>query len=238
MTLDNPIVILDQVQLAENLGGVARVMKNFSFSNLRLVNPKINPLDPKAIATSVGADEILKNAEIYTDFSKALFDCHRILATTASPRDIVKEYILPRDLSQHIDKSQRIGIVFGCERTGLDNNQLSLASHLIHIPVNNDFSSLNLVQAVGIVLYELTSHQKSPGFLTGESSISSFSEVHYFLKKLESELDDVNFWRVPSKKTVMFRNLTNIFTRRSLTSQEIRTLIGMIESLKRGQGCA
>ena len=129
---------------------------------------------------------------------------------------------------------KKVGLLFGPERTGLSNEDLSVANHIITIPVNPDFSSLNIGQAVVIVLYEwYQSKADQESWLhLGDTKPVNHKELHYFFKSLEAELDRVNFWRVPHKKEKMWQNIRAAFLRMQPTEQEVRTLYGAIQAIK------
>jgi tRNA/rRNA methyltransferase len=153
-----PIIILVETQLAENLGAVARCMANFGLNQLRLVRPRVTPLDSQAISTAVGAADLLQNAEIFDDFEAAIADLKYVFATTACQRDMIKVYETPKSfvesLKQPAFQAESIGIIFGPERTGLLNDYIARCYRAITIPVNPNFPSLNLAQAVAIIGYE------------------------------------------------------------------------------------
>ena len=231
-----PTFILVRPQLPENLGAVARVMMNFGLEDLRLVAPLMDPLDPKAVATSTGAESILKSAHIFPDLSEAIADLTDVYGTGAHQRDMIKVFHPPREampqIRAEISAHRSVGIVFGPERTGLHNDEMALMKSILQVPVNPDFSSLNLAQAAAIVAYEWHHPEdKIGGLRCGETSPAPQAQLTYFLAELETILDSKQFWRVPSKKPVMWRNLKNVFTRSELTEQELRTLLGLVRSL-------
>jgi tRNA/rRNA methyltransferase len=227
-------IILVGIQLPENLGAIARVMGNFAHSKLRLVTPKVAVDDPKAMVMTVGANAILENAEIFDSFEAATADCCTVIGTTANPRDVIKHYLTPRAFVDGLPELPGpIGIVFGPERTGLTTDQIALCNATLQIPVNPEFSSLNIAQAVGIVLYELYQAQTNaaPFWQQGETVPATAADVDSFLAFLEAKLDKTHFWRTESKKPLMKRNLFGLFKRQALFQQDVRTLRGMIEAL-------
>jgi tRNA/rRNA methyltransferase len=235
-----PIILLHQVQLAENLGAVARAMGNFGISQLRLIQPKCDPDDPKAFAMAAGNQKVLENASLYQSLEHAVGDLELVFATTAVERELIKNYCTPKSAIP-LMYDRKVGLLFGPERTGLTNEDLSVANHIITIPVDPEFSSLNIGQAVVIVLYEwYQQYAKQAGMMTqdswlhlGETKPVSHKELLYFFKSLEAELDLVNFWRVPHKKEKMWQNIRAAFLRMQPTEQEIRTLYGAIQALKK-----
>lgn len=227
--------ILHEPQLPENLGATARAMANFGFTDLRVVSPQCDVLDPTAVAMSVGAEAILESAVVFNTLNDAVADLNWLYGTCATQRHLIKEYLPIRQASQRIQtQSGKIGILFGPERTGLSNEILARCHGVIQIPVNPEFSSMNLAQAMVIIAYELSQHprQAEVELNTGETCPASQAQLQAFLTYLEQELDAVDYWRVPSKKPLMRQNLENVFTRLQLTEQDIRSLWGMIDRLK------
>ncbi len=229
-----PIILLHQVQLAENLGAVARAMGNFGIKQLRLIQPKCDPDDSKAIAMAVGNERVLEEASIYQSLEHAVGDLEIVFATTAAERELIKEYHTPKT-AVPLMNGKKVGLLFGPERTGLSNEDLSVATHIITIPVDPDFSSLNIAQAVVVILYEwYQSHTAQESWLhMGNTKPVNQKELHHFFQSLETELDLVNFWRVPHKKEKMWQNIRAAFLRMQPTEQEIRTLYGAIQAIKK-----
>lgn len=226
--------ILVETQLPENLGAVARVMKNFGHKDLRLVSPLLNPLEEKAINCSTGAGDILKNALVFDSLEEALSPFEIVYGTGAKQRDIIQTYITPRTAFNKTDPAQKTAIVFGPERTGLRNEHFALCHQLIQIPVNPDFSSLNISHAVGLIAYEfsyLLKENEATHF--GETSRASHQQIQHFIRHLESHLDEVNFWRDSRKKPIMLRNIKAFFNRQILTSQDLKTLSGIVRFLSK-----
>ena len=235
---DGPIIVLVRPQMAENIGMVARAMMNCTLSDLRLVQPRESHLCAKAIAASSGAQEILEKAQVYTSLTDALADTHFVLATTARPRDMTKPVYHPEkamDLcATHIQKGEKVAILFGAERTGLENEEVVPATGIIEIPLNPKHSSLNLSQAVlltGYTWFRRTRDHDNTHLATGGSKPATQIELDAFLKHLEKALDEKGYFYLPDKKERMSRNLRNIFTRTGLTSAEIKTLHGVIDDL-------
>jgi len=230
-----PTIILVRPQLPENVGSVARAMANFGLRNLRLVAPLFSPLDPKALSLAAGADSILESAIVYDSLDKAIADLHYVYGTCATQRHMVKYYVSVKEAMPEITTSQGVGIVFGPERTGLTNDELPKFRVILHVPVDPEFSSLNLSQSVAITAYEWYQTQSDfKGKLhLGESIPATQNQLQGFLTALEQNLDASHYWRIDHKKPIMWQNLQNIFTRMDLTEQEVRTLHGMIKSLMR-----
>lgn len=230
-----PIIILVRPQLPENGGAAARAMGNFGLKSLRLVAPLFSPLDPKAIAMAAGAETILEKATVHPSLEDAIADLSYVYGTCATERLMVKKYIPAREAMPEIAACERVGIVFGPERTGLSNEELPKFRAILQVPVDPEFSSLNLAQAVAITAYEwYQTRSDFKGKLhLGDTIPAATEQIQGFLGALEHALDETNFWRIDHKKPIMWRNLQNIFTRMDLTEQEVRTLHGVVKSLTR-----
>ena len=235
---DGPIIVLVRPQMAENIGMVARAMMNCALSELRLVHPREDYLSEKAVAASSGAQEILNHASVFPKLDKALSDCQFVLATTARPRDMTKPIYHPEQAIQLIKErkqtGEKVAILFGAERTGLENEEIIPADGIIEIPLNPKHCSLNLSQAVlliGYAWFRAVKDHNNTHLGTGRSKIAPKQELASFLDRLEELLQRKGYFRWPEKKKRMSRNLRNIFTRNNLTSAEIQTLYGMVTEL-------
>lgn len=229
------VFILHEPQLPENLGATARAMANFGFNQLRIINPRCDVLHPTALSMSAGADFVLTSARTFSTFDDAVADMTWLYGTCATERHLIKEYIPVRQAAERIcQQVGQTGIIFGPERTGLTNDILARCHGVVQIPVNPEFSSMNLAQAMVIIAYELSlfPRQAVSKLITGETHPATQDQLRSFLDFLEGELDRVDYWRVPSKKPLMKQNLENIFTRFQLTEQDIRSVWGMIDRLK------
>lgn len=220
--------------MAENLGAVVRAMGNFNITDLCLVNPLFEHMDSKAIAMSAGNEQVLKNATLCSSLEEAIADCQLVYATSASVRDMNKPIKSPEMAAQDLHSlTGKNAIVFGPERSGLLNDEITLCQALIQIPVNPDFSSLNIAQASVVVFYEYFKMLAGKG--VGETSnkidIADNAMRTVFFNKLEQVLDRHNFWRVPTKKPMMWRNIKNIFTSHHYTHQEMKTLTGIVSDI-------
>ena len=155
MDLKNIYFILVRPQMGENIGSVARAIKNFNIKYLRIISPRCSWPNHKALATSVGAQDILKSAKIYNSIEKAIGDLDIIFASTSRVRKINKKIISILDLKKKVKRKRKIGILFGPEASGLSNDELSYANYLVKIPTNKKFSSLNLSHSAIIFCHEL-----------------------------------------------------------------------------------
>jgi len=234
MSLNNVHFILVRPQLGENIGSVARAIKNFEITKLRIINPRCEWPNKKAIATSVGARDILKSAKIYSSIDKSVGDLNVVFATTSRIRKVNKKIISIVDLKKKINKKHKIGIVFGPESSGLSNDEVNYADYLVKIPTNNKFSSLNLSHSAIIFcfeLFKLFSNKKSIFISRYKSSLATKSEMNKFLSYIIKNLDKRGFLQPDHKRASMVRNINNIFHRINLSEQEIRILLGIFSTL-------
>ncbi len=197
----------------------------------------------KAMAAAAGAGAVLEGAEVFASTAEAVADLGRLYATTARPRDMVKPVLGPRgaarELHAAIAGGQRGGILFGAERSGLDNDDVVRADAIIEAPLNPAFASLNLGQAVLLCAYEwrLAAAGAPPPRMGRESAgPADKRELEGFYAHLEAELDAAGFLYPPEKRPRMVRNIRNIFARADLTGQEVRTLRGIVAALARRKG--
>lgn len=229
------IVVCVRPQLAENVGMVARAMMNCGVHTLRLVQPKADHLSPEALAASCGADDILQAAHVYDSLQAAIADTQFVCATTARLRDMVKPVMTAEQASlalvQKEQEGQKCALLFGCERTGLENDELACADVILTVPLNPQHTSLNLAQSVLLVCYEYLKASKSAVLTSQKTPPASKQELEAFLRRLDELLEAHDYYRVYTKKPRMKRNLDNIFIRAELTSQEIRTLYGVLQAL-------
>lgn len=236
-----PAVILVAPQLAMNIGTTARAMANCGLHDLRIVNPLPKWPNELSRRASSGSEWILDQAKICASTSQAIADLNRVYATTGRTRRMTKRIATPKAAAQEAReayaKGERVGFLFGPERTGLENDDLALADALISVPLNPAFSSLNLAQSVLLVGYEwfqAGDATLASRLVSGDSPPATKEQLENFFAHLERELDHCGFLRVADKRPTMVRNIRNIFQRAAMTDQEIRTLHGVIAELVRG----
>ena len=232
-------IILVEPQLSENIGTAARAMLNFGLDSLSLVSPKQNHLSLKSIRASAGADFVLENAKIYQSVEEAISNTSYVFACTVRKRDMVKPYCGPMELNNifsSLAKKSNVGIMFGREKSGLTNEQVSYADMILQIPTDPKFSSLNLAQAVAIISSEINridNKYDKKDFFNSNSVTAEKEEIIGFLNHLERALNVSGFLRPIEKKETMMINIRNIFTRSKLNRQDVQTLRGIITSLLR-----
>jgi tRNA/rRNA methyltransferase len=236
-----PVIVLVDPQLGENIGTAARAMLNCGLGARRLVRPRDGWPNDAAVAAASGADAVLRAATLFDDTAAAVADLQRVYAATARPRDLVKPVVTPRAMAEEVRaataRGERCGVLFGPERTGLDNNDVTLADAVLEVPLNPGFTSLNLAQAVLIVGYEwFQAAGEAPGrrLRHNASPIASKAELLNFFQRLEHELDVCGFLQPAEKRPAMVRAIRNLFDRAELTEQEVRTLHGIVSGLAGG----
>lgn len=239
-----PVIILVEPQLAENIGMCARAMANFGLSEMRLVAPRDGwptggGLKKGATAAASGATHILENARLYDSAAEAVADLNYVLATTARERGQMKRVFTPAeampDIAGRVGAGERVGILYGRERIGLTNEEVTLADAILTFPVNPAFASLNLAQAVLLNGYEWfkTTNGEPPFREANPSPPAKREMILSLFDYLEGELDVSGFFP-PGKKPVMTANLRDILHRLDMTEQETRTLRGVFKSLVEG----
>jgi tRNA/rRNA methyltransferase len=233
-----PAVILVRPQLGENIGMVARAMKNCGLGQLRLVAPRDGWPNEAAEAPASGALSILRSAKIYATLQEAVADCKRVYATTARPRGMIKQVMVPRSAAAQLRAEEAAGLkcalVFGPERTGLENEELALADVVVEVPLNPAFCSLNLAQAVllcGYEWYQAADETPESRRETGGTPPADHGEQEAFFERLVAELDQVKFFWPENKRPGMLRNLRSLVGRLEPTQQDIRTLHGVVSAL-------
>ena len=238
-----PCVILNEPQLAENIGAAARVMANFGLDDLRLVRPRDGWPQERAWASASGANWPLDGARVFERLEDAVADLQLVFATTARPREVRLPVITPREAAGELHTAasagQAVGMLFGGERAGLETHDIALCQAIVTIPVDERFRSLNLAQAVALNCYEwrMRVADTAPArFLDALAEPAGQEAVLGFYGQLEKELDAAGFFHPPEKTPSMVRNLRAIFARARLTDQEVSTLRGVVTALSKGRG--
>lgn len=236
--MPNPVIILVNPQLAENVGMAARAMMNCGLYEMRLVAPRENHLSEKAISASSGAEKILQQAKIYETAAEAVADLELVYATTARRRNQIKIIETAEGAAKEINAKSasgtKCGILFGPERTGLHNDDVGLADKIIEIPLNPEHCSLNLSQAVLLVGYEWYKRQVDVPeiqLVTNGGELAGKEKLLRFFEFLESKLSDCKAFQSDEKRPKMLINLHNIFLRCELTEPELNSLYGIFNYL-------
>ena len=225
--------ILHKPQLSENIGACARAIKNFSFKNLLLINPKpIFPND-KILATSVGAKDIINQSKNFISLQSALKSIDVVIATSARFRNKNVKHIQLEDL-KNINYKKKVAFLFGSEASGLSNNEISYSNYTLQIPTNPKFKSLNLSHSLIIIAQYVSNilKLKSAKFIKSKKiKTASKKEILTMSNLCIKNLEEINFFKPKEKKPIMLENLRNIFYRMELSSKETRILSGVFASL-------
>jgi tRNA/rRNA methyltransferase len=238
-----PAFILVRPQMGENIGAAARAMWNFGLSRMRLVDPRDGWPNPRAVAMASGAGRLLDAAQVHGDLGGAIGDCSFVYATTARPRDLTKTVFTPeaaaRDMTRRIGEGERVAVLFGPERAGLENEDVARANAIISVDVNPEFPSLNLAQCVLLVAYEWrrATHDAPPvrEEMAGTQKASAL-EMDHLVRHFEERLEEAGFFFPEHKADSMKLSLRNLWSRMPLTGQDVQTLHGMLRQMVRWAG--
>jgi len=238
-----PAFVLVRPQMGENIGAAARAMWNFGLSGMRLVAPRDGWPNPTATAMASGAGRILDRARLFDDVAGAIGDCTYVMATTARGRDMTKPVLSPeramQDAVARIASGQRVAMLFGPERAGLDNDDVARANALVSVPVNPEFPSLNLAQCVLLCAYEwrrATADGAPVRTGAAGSDEASAVEIARLADHYEARLDEAGFFYPEHKAARMKRNLRNLWSRMPLTGADVRMLHGIMRQMVRRDG--
>ncbi len=235
--MDNCKFVLVRPQLGENIGTAARGMWNFGFRQLYLVHPRHADFpSERAISAASGAgEEVFAHTTITPNLATAVADCHLIIACTARKREQAMAVITPKTAGERIQyaiqNNQRVAVVFGAERAGLTNDEVSQAHFICTYPVNPQFSSLNLATAVALMAYQIhesitPAHDPEFYHETAPNQV-----IDYCVNRIINLVEERGFFKSPEMKPVVSRNIRNMLTRGKMSEQEIRTLHGVITTL-------
>tara|TARA_B100000945_G_C20279842_1_gene548057 strand:+ start:242 stop:946 length:705 start_codon:yes stop_codon:yes gene_type:complete len=227
--------ILVKPQLPENVGFCARALKNFGFKNLDLVDPKEKWPNKRAIATSVGAKDILRKTKVYSDIKAAINKYDIIYASSARRRDINKRHLSFNKFIKSIQKNRKkkIGIIFGPEASGLSNEDIAYSNYIFKIPVNKKFESINLSHSLIIICYEIFKNFRASYFKKEKNLNDNINKktLNTFVNFIENGLEKKGFFSPVEKKKAMLINLRNIFGRMELSYKELRILSSVFSKL-------
>lgn len=216
-----------------NIGSVARAMKTMGFSSLYLVAPSRFP-DPEAIALAAGADDILEAAVVVASLQEALIGCQMVVMTSARARTLDLPVVSPRALAAQVQAQTpavKIALVFGRERAGLSNEELLQGHYHVMIPTNPAYTSLNLAQAVQLILYELSVTGERPVVEACKEVMASHEAIALFYEHLEEVLKAIGFLKTSAPRRLMAR-LRRLFGRIQLEKMEVDLLRGMLSRIQ------
>lgn len=233
MDVRKPVIVLVRPQLGENIGKAARAMLNFGLTELRLVTPRDGWPNPSAGPAAAGADEVLEHAEVFESLADAVSDCANVYATTVRKRGVTKPVVTPEQAAHEVHTAPgRSAYVFGPERSGLETEDVALARAILTVPINPEFASLNLAQAVILCAYEW-----SKGASLSQPTLEELlppapqEELEGMIGQFEKLLEPTKYFYPESRAGATRRTLRNMLTKPGWNSLEIRTMRGVLSAL-------
>jgi tRNA/rRNA methyltransferase len=233
MEASKPVIVLVRPQLGENIGKSARAMLNFGLTEMRLVAPRDGWPNPSAGPAASGADVVLERAEVFDTLQEAIADCSNVYASTVRRRDLVMPVLTPDAMARGIAASSaRSAILFGPERSGLETEDVALANAIVTVPINPEFGSLNLAQAVILLAYEWSkSSQLAVPPDKPQEECAPHAELEGLIRQIEEELDAKGYFHPPSRTQATKNTLRTIFTKARWSSREVKAVRGVVRAL-------
>ena len=239
---DIPVrIVLCEPTHPGNVGASARAMKTMGLTDLVLVAPRQFP-SAEATARASGADDVLESARVVATLPQAIDDCTFVVGASARLRSLDWPTMDPRVCARRIadGSDERVAIVFGPEKTGLDNEALACCQALVHIPANPEYSSLNLAMAVQVICYELLMAHRAPSDADllhepheeRDSPLATSGELESFHAHLETVMVESGFLN-PDHPRLLKRRLRRLFNRARLDRTEINILRGLLAAVER-----
>jgi tRNA/rRNA methyltransferase len=235
MAASPPVIVLVRPQLGENIGKSARAMLNFGLTEMRLVAPRDGWPNPAAGPAASGADIVLERARVFATAAEAVADCPFVYAATVRRRDLVMPVVAPQAMASAIaGSSARSAILFGPERSGLETEEVALAGAIVTVPINPEFASLNLAQAVILLAYEWSRTAKLavPPDKAPEPP-APHGELDGLIAQLDEALEAKGYFHPPSRQQATRNTLRTIFTKAGWSSREVKAVRGVIRALDR-----
>ena len=235
MSPAKPVIVLVRPQLGQNIGKAARAILNFGLTEMRLVAPRDGWPNPEAGPSASGADVILEQAEVFGSAQEAIADCSQVFASTVRRRDLVMPVLRPEEMAERIAASpERSAILFGPERSGLETEDVALAQAIVTVPINPEFASLNLAQAVILCAYEWS---KNAGLAqpTVEELLppAPQDELEGMIAQFEALLEPRGYFRPESRRGATTRTLRTMLTKPGWNHLEVRTMRGVLSALEK-----
>lgn len=231
-----PVIVLVRPQLGQNIGKAARAMLNFGLTELRLVAPRDGWPNPEAGPAASGADIVLANAAVYPTLADAVADCSQVFATTVRRRDLIMPVVDPAGAAALIHgEAGRSALVFGPERSGLDSDDVALARMILTVPINPEFGSLNLAQAVILAAYEW-----SKGVTLAQPPLADMDppapqgDLEGLIEATNGMLEKIDYFRPASRKVTTLRNIRTLLTKPRWTAKEVQMMRGILRGIERG----
>ena len=228
-----PVIVLVRPQLGQNIGKAARAMLNFGLTDLRLVSPRDGWPNPNAGPAASGADLVLEQATLFDSVADAIADCTIVYASTVRRRDQIKPAVGPEEMTREMHGTTgRTAILFGPERSGLESDDVALATKIVTVPINPEFGSLNLAQAVILLAYEW-----SRGRTLAQPTVkdmeppASQAELEGLIGHLDTDLHAAGYFHPPERTQVTRHMIRTIMSKPGWSSREVKAVRGMIRTL-------
>lgn len=241
--LNKPVIVLVRPQLGENIGKAARAMLNFGLTEMRLVAPRDGWPNPSAGPAAAGADIVLEQAKVYATTAEAVADCAHVHATTVRKRGVTKPVIGADEAGRQVHTLPgRHAIIFGPERSGLETEDVALARNILTVPINPEFGSLNLAQAVILVAYEwarMGREMADAGSALVQPTLEDAlppapqDELDGLIAHFEKLLEPRGYFRPAARAESTRRTLRGLLTKPGWNHLEVRTLRGILSYLER-----
>ena len=233
-----PAIVLVRPQLGENIGKAARAMLNFGLTDLRLVLPRDGWPNPSAGPAASGADVVLEKARVFDSVADAVADCGHVYATTVRKRGLTLPVVSPEEAGREVHANQGLSaILFGAERSGLETEEVALAGKIVTVPVNPQFRSLNLAQAVILIAYEWSKHRELAVPTIGDPAEPRAPQVHLegLIAQLDAALEEADYFHPPDRAPATRNTIRTILTKPDWSIREIQALRGIVRALVQGR---
>ena len=228
-----PVIVLVRPQLGQNIGKAARAMLNFGLKEMRLVAPRDGWPNPDAGPSASGADIVLEQAQVFDTVQQSIADCSSVFASTVRRRDLVMPVVGPVEMAERVAASaERSAILFGPERSGLETEEVALANAIVTVPINPEFASLNLAQAVILLAYEWSKQAELavPPAKDLEPP-APHGELEGLVGQLDEALVEKGYYHPPSRTQATRNTIRTIFTKTGWSSREVKAVRGIIRAL-------
>ena len=237
--MTKPVIVLVRPQLGENIGKAARAMLNFGLTEMRLVTPRDGWPNPSAGPAASGADIVLDQARVFDSVAEAVADCAHVFATTVRKRGVTKPVLTPEEAARDIRaESGRAAILFGAERSGLETEDVALARAIVTVPINPEFGSLNLAQAVILLAYEWSRGEAlaQPTLRDDAEPPAPHAELESLIARFDRELEAAGYFFPPERTEATRNTIRTVLTKPRWTSREIGAVHGMVRAITKVRG--
>jgi tRNA/rRNA methyltransferase len=232
---NQPVIVLVRPQLGENIGKAARAMLNFGLTEMRLVAPRDGWPNPDAGPSAAGADSVIEGAQVFDSTAEAVADCAHVYATTVRKRGVTKPVVTPAEAAQEMAAQQgKQAILFGPERSGLEADDVALARAIVTVPINPDFPSLNLAQAVILCAYEWSkSENLAQPTLEYVLPPAPQADLDGLVAHVEEMLEPKGYFLPADREPATRRQLRTVLTKPAWNHLQVRTMRGVLSALQK-----